>query len=371
MSTYLHVISFDNPFPPNYGGVIDVYYKLKTLHQSGVKIILHVFEYGREPAPELERICKKVIYYKRRTFVNPFIGSLPYIVSTRNDSELLQNLLADKHPILFEGLHSCFYLNHSELASRNKMVRMHNIEHDYYRKLEEVESNFFKKYFFAKEADRLERFEPVLNYANSILAISPSDQTYLATKYKHVKLLPAFHANTTVSSMPGQSDFALYHGNLSVGENDEAARYLVNEVFNDLDERLIIAGNNPSSALKKCVEGKANIELMQNISTERINQLTHEAQINVLPTFQSTGIKLKLINVLYQGRWMVGNTTMVENTGLEALCNISDSAMGMKDLVKELMRKPFTQDAIEHRKQILQQAFSNAKNIEVLLKLIN
>ncbi len=28
---YLHIISFDIPYPPNYGGVIDVFYKLKAL----------------------------------------------------------------------------------------------------------------------------------------------------------------------------------------------------------------------------------------------------------------------------------------------------------------------------------------------------
>lgn len=370
MSDKLHVVSFDNPFPPNYGGVIDVYYKLKALHEAGIQVTLHVFEYGRQPSVELNEICHRVIYYKRRTFVNPFIGTLPYIVSTRNDSSLLQNLLEDKDPILFEGLHSCFFLNHPDLAKRNKLVRMHNIEHDYYRKLEEVEPNFFKKYFFAKEADRLEKFEPILSHANTVLAISPNDQSYLSSKYKHVTLLPAFHANSQVSSMPGKGNYALYHGNLSVGENDEAARYLVNEIFNDLEEPLIIAGNNPSALLKKAVEQRKNVTLLQNISTEQINQLTHDAQINILPTFQSTGIKLKLINVLFQGRWVIANTIMVENTGLESLCRVSDNPAQIKKLVKELMSQPFTNEDTEHRKAILLRSFCNATSVKQLTRLL-
>ena len=32
----LHFISMDVPFPPNYGGVIDVFYKLKAFHQLGI-----------------------------------------------------------------------------------------------------------------------------------------------------------------------------------------------------------------------------------------------------------------------------------------------------------------------------------------------
>ena len=35
------------PYPPNYGGVIDVFYKIKSLHAIGIKIILHCFKYGK------------------------------------------------------------------------------------------------------------------------------------------------------------------------------------------------------------------------------------------------------------------------------------------------------------------------------------
>lgn len=370
MGKQLHVISFDNPFPPNYGGVIDVYYKIKALFDAGIEINLHVFEYGRERSLELANICKTVNYYPRRTFVNPFVGELPYIVSTRNDATLLQNLLKDEVPILFEGLHSCYFLSEPLLANRIKIVRMHNIEHDYYRKLEEVESNFFKKYFFAKEAERLIRFEEILNHANHILAISPNDVTTLESRYKNVSLLPAFHANQQVTSKTGKGKFVFYHGNLSVGENDEAARFLINQVFNDLNIRFIIAGNNPSTALKKAVVNYPHIQLLQHASTAEITKLTQDAQVNVLPTFQSTGIKLKLINVLYQGRWCVVNNLMVENTGLADLCSIANTAENMKTEVKRLMGLPFDEASLNHRKEILTNAFCNQTNVKILIGLM-
>lgn len=370
MSKQLHVISFDNPFPPNYGGVIDVYYKLKALKEAGVEITLHIFEYGRAQAQELNQLCEKVFYYPRRTFVNPFVGSLPYIVSTRNDATLLQNLLVNNAPILFEGLHACYFLNEPLLANRNKLVRMHNIEHDYYRKLEEVETNFFKKYFFAKESDRLEKFEQVLQYANHILAISPNDVTVLKKRYQHVKLLPAFHANLQVTAKPGKGNFALYHGKLSVGENDEAARFLVNDVFNDIETPFVIAGNNPSAALKKAVENYPHIKLLQHVTTAQIAQLTQDAQVNILPTFQSTGIKLKLINVLYQGRWALVNNLMVENTGLANLCTIANNAQSMKAVLQKLFSIPFDESNLTNRKDILETAFCNQNNVKTLIDLI-
>ena len=44
----LHIVSFDIPWPPNYGGIIDVFYKIRALHGAGVQIHLHCFEYQRQ-----------------------------------------------------------------------------------------------------------------------------------------------------------------------------------------------------------------------------------------------------------------------------------------------------------------------------------
>jgi hypothetical protein len=366
----LHIISFDNPYPPNYGGVIDVFYKLKYLHEQGVEIYLHAFEYGRKPTHELNKFCKKVFYYQRRNFVNPFIGNLPYIVNTRNSEELLDNLLIDGAPILFEGLHTCFFLNHPKLKDRRKIVRMHNIEHEYYQKLEDVERNFFKKYFFAKESQRLREYEQVLHSADLILSISPNDNNYLLSKFGKVTYVPAFHPNEEVTAVPGKGRYVLYHGKLSVGENDEAARFLVEHVFSKLNIPFYITGDRPSPMLKAMVEQQEQIKIFDHLSTEQISELIQQAHINILPTFQNTGIKLKLINVLYQGRFVLANEIMVNNTGLEPLCEVANTADEMVVSLKVLMKKEFTPAAIDQRKEVLKHAFDNADNARKLCNTI-
>lgn len=365
----LHIVSFDNPYPPNYGGVIDVYYKLKALHECGVEIILHAFEYGRTPAPALNAFCSKVYYYQRRNFVNPFIGSLPYIVNTRNSDELLANLKKDNLPILFEGLHTCYFLDHPALKSRIKIVRTHNIEHDYYTNLEEVEGNFFKKYFFSKEATRLKDFENILSHAQLVVAISEGDKQYLGKKYNNVQHITAFHPNQKVISIPGKGNMAFYHGKLSVGENDEAARFLVNKVFSQIDYPFEIAGDKPSRELKKSLAG-SGIKLHEHLSTEDISYKIQHAHVNVLPTFQSTGIKLKLINVLFQGRHLLVNPMMVERTGIESLCHIATSEFGFIEKIEALKHIPFTQEDITKREELLKLHFCNRTNAELLKKLI-
>ena len=39
----IQIVSFNNPYPPNYGGVIDVFYKIKYLHRLDIEIYLHIF----------------------------------------------------------------------------------------------------------------------------------------------------------------------------------------------------------------------------------------------------------------------------------------------------------------------------------------
>lgn len=167
MSKKIHVISFQVPYPPNYGGAIDVYYKLQSLKEEGYYIILHTYQYRHDRYEnELLSIVNEVHYYIRKTNILSQFSLTPYIVNSRKDKTLLRNLQKDDAPILFEGLHTCYFLNDSSLRNRIKLVRTHNVEHEYYKQLQLSSQSFRRKLFFYIEAFRLKRFEKVLTYAN-------------------------------------------------------------------------------------------------------------------------------------------------------------------------------------------------------------
>lgn len=367
---HLHIVSFDIPSPPNYGGVIDVYYKIKALHELGVKVHLHCFEYGRKLDKDLTKICYSVKSYPRKVSKHLLFNQLPYIVVTRQSEVLIANLVKDKYPILFEGMHSCFYLNDFRLAHRKKYVRMHNIEPDYYKGLSNAEKNVFKKLYFYTEASKLKIFENALKGADTIFAITEKDSSYL----EHLKLktltVSAFHQFNDIRVKPVDSDYALYHGNLSVGENNIAALYLVNEIFNDLPYKLIIAGNNPGKALKKAISKNSNVSLIADSDHIKINHLIAEAKINVLPTFQDTGIKLKLLNALYSGQHCLVNDFMVKGTGLEELCLIANTTGEWKQKIKELFNSPFDINETEKRNIVFNQRFNNITNASLIIREI-
>jgi hypothetical protein len=367
---HLHIVAFSIPFPADYGGAIDVFYKIKALHRAGINIHLHCFQYDRPEAKELNKYCFSVIYYKRKTGFAAHLSLKPYIVESRKSEILLKNLLLDDYPILFEGIHSCYYLNHPSLQGRTLIYREANIEHDYYSGLFRSEKNLVHKSFFLIESIKLRLFQRQLKYTSKMLAVSQTDRDYLAKQFpdKEVIYLPCFHGNISVSCLPGKGEYVFYHGNLSVGENALAAEFLVKKVFNDLPVPLKIAGMNPSDSLKKLVSQSTNMELIPNPTQPEMEALIRNAQVNVLVTFQPTGLKLKLLNTLYNGRWVLVNSEILAGTGLENICEIADDAEEMKKKIIALFPSEFDQNQLLARAEVLQSRFSDEVNAEKLIR---
>lgn len=370
MEKHLHLISFDIPYPADYGGVIDVFYKIKALFKLGIKIHLHAYEYGREQSVELDKYCDTVSYYNRPKGLVYALRSIPYIIATRNSKQLIENLLKDDYPILFEGIHTCLAINHPPLALRKKYVRAHNVEHDYYRYLSKSTNNISKSMFFSIEARKLKKYENIIHRANGIFAISTNDLIYFKSKYSNVVLLPAFHADDELQCLEGYGDYLIYHGNLGVEENEKAALFLIQNVFSHLNINCIITGKKPSDQLLEAAAQHDHIQIIANPNDEQINQLIQEAHINVLPTFQDTGIKLKLLKSISTGRFCLVNSMMVKNTGLEELCFIKDDPKDMISEIQSLLKLEFTELMISERKEVWDQLFSNAKGAKIIIEEI-
>lgn len=374
MINAINIISFDVPFPANYGGVIDVFYKIKEFKAKGIKVILHCFEYGRAQSKELEALCEKVYYYKRHTgFMSNFSG-LPYNVKSRISADLTKNLLSNNYPILFEVLHTCYLLSDPRLLKRLKVYRHSNIEHEYYKHLARSEKKLLKKIYLNLEAGKLKKFESVINHADLILAVNECDVSYFKDKYPKVKteFIPSFHQNNEITIKEGKGDYILYNGNLSISENYSAVQWLTENVFNKINIPVNIAGLNPPDFLISELKKYKNIELIANPDDKTMNNLIENAHIHVLYTEQATGMKLKLMNVLHTGRFVICNDKMIEGAGLKAndsliICN---SAKDFISQIESVMKKDFTAQLITERKSQLDK-FSNQRNMEKLLGLIS
>ena len=372
MDKQLHIVTHEVPWPPDFGGVIDLFYKIKALQQFGIKIKLHCFTNKRSPNKILDKYCESVHYYPRRKGLSALSLKLPYIVQSRISEELLARLSADQLPILFEGIHSSFYLNQLSTAHRKIFLRVHNVEHLYYQRLAKHEPNPLKKMYYLIESRLLRNYEAETIRNTISLPVSSRDEDYLRTVYDagSVHWLPVFTPWDSVVSESGTGAYCLYHGNLAINENDKAARWLIQKVFHNTEVSFVIAGYAPSAQLQSLCGKVKNVKLVSDPSDAELLLLVKNAHVNVLPSFNTTGVKLKLLNALYNGRHCVANTDTVSGAAVDECCVIAETAEDFKRKITELMSRPFTTGDIRRRNEVLQNSYNWEKNAKKLIAWI-
>lgn len=338
----------------------------------GAKIHLHCFEYGRGKQPELNQYCETVYYYKRIKSALSLFNRLPYIVSSRKNPLLLQNLNSIDAPVLLEGIHCTYYLFSDQLKQKNVWVRLHNVEFEYYARLARATKSAFKMLYFFTESNLLKNYEAIIAGKANLLTVTEKDKETYQRKFdaKHINYLSVFLPFTEVQSSEGKGTHCLYHGNLSVSENEKAVHWLVKNVFHDLSFQLIIAGKNPGTSLKKLISKHENIRLIENPDEAEMNALIKNAHIHLLPSFNSTGIKIKLLSALFNGRFIITNQASVEGTGLDSLCTIAEKPFEYREHISQLFNQSFTKENIHERTIILQEQYDNEKNARQLLSML-
>lgn len=369
MDKHLHIVCPDVPWPADYGGVIDPYYLLKYLQAAGIQIYLHCFTKNRSPQHELNRYCKEVHYYPRKRFCFPST-TLPYIVQSRSDKKLLFNLQKNNYPILFQGIHCTYFAYCNKLPGRKLLLRPFNVESIYYAQLAALEKNPFKKYYYKRESRLLEDFEKIMTSKLPVLALSRDDQAFFARYTSANDFIPVLLPWQNVIAPPGTGTYCLYQGNLSVNENEKAVEWLLAEVFHQLPYSLIIAGKKPGRNLIALINKHTHATLISNPTEQKLQTLISDAQIILAPSFNHTGIKLKILNALFNGRHCIANTQAVKGSGIEALITLADNAQQMQEVIRKLMPMALETKEKERRSALLLEGYDNKKNADKIIAWI-
>ncbi|MFN8291647.1 MAG: mannosyltransferase [Chitinophagaceae bacterium] len=375
MRPELHIVCLDVPWPADYGGAVDMMNRIISFKKAGVAIHLHYFSYNERGVPnELNQYCESIHVYERKAGRKGLSAHLPYIVSSRINEELITNLNKDDHPVLLEGIHCTGILPRLDRSRRKVVVRMHNDEAVYYRELARTDSSFFKKIYYKRESRLLQKYTTSLPDDCVYACITAEDVKRLQekTSLHQVQLLPAFPSYQQVSGEEGMGSLCLFHGNLSVPENEQAAMWLLRKVFTRIKKPFVIAGKKPSRRLEKMAHLCQHTCLVGDPSETEMHDLVRKAHIHLLPCFnkEMTGIRLKLLHVLFEGRHCIVNEQMVQGTGLEGACHIATTAEAFASVILQLYHQPFTREETDLRKRLLGSTYDNGKNVRMLSQFL-
>lgn len=373
MKRHLHIVCLDVPWPADYGGAIDMMNRIMMLKKMDIAIHLHYFSYNDRGTPnELNQFCESIHVYERKTGTRGLSARVPYIIASRINEELIRNLSQDNHPLLLEGLHCTGILSQLDISDRKVVVRMHNEESAYYRELARSESSLLKKLFFLNESRLIRHYSTHLPQSCLYACVSREDIRVMHDRYHlaNTRFLPTFPSWQKVTGEEGMGNLCLYHGNLSVPENEKAAVWLLREVFTKVRKPFVIAGKKPSRRLQKLAHLCQHTCLVADPTETEMNDLIRKAHINVLPCFNKgiTGIRLKLLHALFEGRHCVVNEPMVKGTGLEPACHFGETSAAFASIIAQLYHQPFTGEEIRLREQLLGDTYNIEKNTSRLIQ---
>jgi hypothetical protein len=322
-----HVISFDQPWPPHYGGVIDVYFRLQAFVKAGAQIHLHYFHSGNIlPVPEELKLASLHTYPRQKGLAKA-VSSVPYMVATRQSSAQLQRLLQDQLPVWYEGLHctGTLLVLRKLQPHRQLWVRVHNHEPSYYAELAKAERNPVKKIFFMREQSKLKRYEAqTLPYADGLACIATNEVELYRKLNPNTQWLPAFipgiervnnDSDQQTSPFSNQKKWLLFHANFKVRLNLKAAQWLVQELLPHLtaDYGILLAGQSlpkswPTNAQLRCVPNPASMDTI----------IDHAFAV-LLPIEQQAGVPLKLLSSLARHKMMISSPAALAGSGLAGL----------------------------------------------------
>lgn len=352
--------------------MIDVFYKIVALNQLGVKVHLHCFDYGRGEQTELSQYCESVHYYPREKGHKAISWKLPYIVASRKNEALLERLLKDDYPILMEGIHCSYPLMDDRFRHRKCFVRLHNVEYQYYRNLYQSSDSWIRKLYYWNESRLLHKYESALAKRAKIIAISAKDQEVYQTEFQsnQTDLIPLFLPNWELGCKDNMGTYCLYHGDLSIDANERAVKWLVAEVFSKIKMPLVITGKNPSEKLIELAHAQQYTCMVENPSHKEMQDMITKAHINLIPSYTETGIKVKLLNALKNGKHCIANDATIAGTGLEKTCHQANTPEEFQELITSLFEKPFTEAERSARDTLLTENFNNQKSAEKLIQKI-
>ncbi len=365
----LHIISFDNPFPADYGGVIDVFYKLKSLHELGYAIHLHCFYDERNVIfDELKAITEAVYLYKKNRSPIFLFSSIPFGIKSRFHKSLIANIKAVDAPILFEGLQTTMVLHQADFSNK-KYLRLHNLESNFYTGMHRSETKWLKKIMYYLEIGKYLKYEKQLHHFDHVFTLSVYENEIVKTWSDAVTYLPVFHGNKVVKELSDFGEFALYHGDLRLPDNKKAVQFLI-QVFQKIPNyKLIIASTNGKDFVSSQIQNDKNIEFAFIETEVQLETLLEKAHVNVLLSFQQSGTKLKLINSLFKSRFCLINENMVDDKSILQLCEMASSEKEFIAKINELKNRPYNE--YDKRVMITSQVLDDSKNAQRLAAILS
>jgi glycosyltransferase involved in cell wall biosynthesis len=346
------IVTPDFPYPPNHGGRVDIWGRVKALHRLGFTIDLLATCKAAPSAGDMAAVrpyVREIIICARSRTVSDLLSFRPFQVSSRKALSSAA-LSGHYHLLLLESEFVAAVLSNPGLHRDVTVMRIHNREPEYFRQLAIAADNWREKIYFAIESNKFSLLERSLHQKVGNMMFISADEVAVYRK-QHPKanciFLPAPVDTASFIRKSAVSQTVLFIGSLFMVNNREAVSWFLHRVhplLADIGEyKLIVAGNSRGTDLewvRRLMTGNANIELIE--SPDDLEPLYRSGSVFVNPMQHGAGVKIKNIEAIQRGLPVVTTSIGNQGTGLvhrdEVL--VADTPEGFAAAIRELLAEP-------------------------------
>lgn len=333
------VVPMELPLPTDSGGRIDVWRRLRLLHDDGHELALlswHNLARDGAVAPqalaELGTVCARhhLSWITRGAGESLrrglHLARLPSHAAARwvtLDRPAVLAWARDFAPdvLLLDGLYGAAAVRWLAGAlGRPWVYRSHNVEHVYMRQQRARAAGWRARLGLAANLVGLRRLEEAtVRDAAAVFDISPADAAHWRGRgHRHVHWLPTVvdagfeRAMAAAAAAPPAWDIA-YFGNLNTPNNVEAVEWLVRRVLPLLPApglRVALAGSRPSEAVRRLVATDARVTLLADPPS--VPAVAGAARVLVNPVQAGSGVNLKSVEMLFGSAALVSTPAGVQ-----------------------------------------------------------
>ena len=330
------------PFPPIDGGALATLNMTEGFLHHGHEVTMlamntskHFYDPGQIESKIKENITLIAIPVNTDVSLfaalkNLLFSSIPYNIKrfkTKDYEQALVKLLTEnKYDIIqLEGLSLVSYIPViRKFSESNLILRAHNVEHQLWDSISSGSKPGIKKLYFKILSGRLQRFEKeCLNMIDALIPITEKDKTVFLKMGCKKPLFVAPAGITPEKSPDNTNDNIIFPSLFFIGAldwipNRDGLLWFVGNVWPDIVSKhpgmkFFIAGRNaPGSFCKKL--RKQGIIFKGEV--KNADNFTMDKAIMVVPLFSGSGIRVKILQSMSQGKVII--STPMGTEGIEA-----------------------------------------------------
>ena len=376
-------IANEMPYPPNHGGRVDIWRRIKGMHKAGVRLQFIAWQGDRpehratpENISELKKYVDEVHLLTIGSNWGARIGRLlrlpryPSLVAAMAAPALNNHVLFESvrryepAAVWLESIYG------GPLAKRlvstlnvPLYLRSHNIEHQYMRRQAALARSFKERIALQLNLFHLEALERgLLKQARRFYDCSYDDLLWWKSQgYDNGIFLPQtivpeedFSASPEPPFQPGEFD-AIFMGNLHSPNNVEGLLWFLEQVLPRVlkarpEGRILIAGSRPKDEIRAACAHHRQITLIPNPANSTDIYLAGKVLVN--PILNGSGVMVKSIEMLFFDGFLVGTQQSIYGIPPEAKAcfAVTDDARQFADYILNFLSGKTSQNLAARRK---------------------